>query len=269
MITCDNFQHVWLNEGFASYCEALWFEYTYPSFPASEYQMMYQLYLGPGTVYVEDTENDDIFDSGLSYVKGSWILHMLRHIVGDEAFFTILKTYYASTANQYGTATTEDFQSVCEDVSRMDLDKFFYHWLHEEYYPQYSYSWSSVPGGSGYDIDLEIRQEQTNYIFWMPIDITVTTAAGERTFVAWDSLSTQSFQFSVPSEPLGLELDKDNWILKLFPGEIENPTFDRGILLVNGILFDVYDTEIRNSYENRAFWGDFLISCWDCFSSPE
>ena len=89
MITCDSFHHIWLNEGFASYAEALWFEWMYPPFSASEYQMMYQLYLGPGTVYVEDPETETIFDSGLSYIKGSWILHMLRHVVGDSMFFNI------------------------------------------------------------------------------------------------------------------------------------------------------------------------------------
>ncbi len=265
MITCDSFHHIWLNEGFASYCEALWYEYSYPPFTASEYQVMYQLYLGPGTVYVEDPENEDIFDSGLSYVKGSWILHMLRHVVGDEDFFAILKAYYASAPNKYGTATTQEFQAICEQVSGMNLDKFFYQWIHEEYYPRYAYSWNSIANGQGYEINLEIRQEQSNYVFWMPIDVTLTTAAGETIFVVRDSLSTQSFQFRVSSEPLNLELDKNNWILKLRPERIGNPTFDRGILLVNGVLFDVYGEEIRDSYENRAFWGDFSISFWDCF----
>ncbi|MFC1482140.1 M1 family metallopeptidase, partial [Candidatus Neomarinimicrobiota bacterium] len=183
MITCDSFHDIWLNEGFASYSEALWYEYAYPPYTPSEYQMMYQLYLGPGTVYVEDPENEDIFDSNLSYVKGSWVLHMLRHVVGDHVFFNILQAYHASPEYKYGTATTESFQAVCEQVSAMDLDKFFYQWIYEEYYPQYSYSWDWVDNGSGYDIDLEIRQEQTNYIFWMPIDVTVTTTEGETTFI--------------------------------------------------------------------------------------
>jgi aminopeptidase N len=269
MITCDSFHHIWLNEGFASYCEALWFEYSYPPYTASEYQMMYQLYLGPGTVYVEHPEYENIFDSNLSYVKGSWVLHMLRHVVGDTVFFNILKAYYTSPEHKFGTATTEEFQSVCESVSGMNLDKFFYQWIYEEWYPQYAYSWNWENEGSDYVIDLEIRQEQTNYTFWMPIDVTLTGPEGETAFVAWDSLATQSFHFTVPFIPERVELDKHNWILKRVPEQFVDPTFDRGVLLVNGVLFDVYGEEIRNSYLNRAFWGDFPIAFWDCFNPPQ
>ena len=231
--------------------------------------MMYQLYLGPGTVYVEDPENENIFDSGLSYVKGSWILHMLRRVVGEDNFFDILKAYYASPKHKYGSATTEQFQAVCEQVSGINLDKFFYQWMHEEFYPHYSYSWNWTQSGSGFDINLEIRQEQTNHIFWMPIDITITTTTGETTFVVWDSLASQTFQLNVSSQPENLELDKNNWILKLIPEEIINPIFDRGILLVNGVMLDSYGDEIRNSYERRAFWGDFPITFWDCFNPSQ
>jgi hypothetical protein len=268
MITCDSFHHIWLNEGFASYSEALWFEYAYPPYTASEYQMMYQLYLGSGTVFVEDPETEEIFDSNLSYVKGSWVLHMLRHVVGDTIFFDILKTYNDSPEYKYATATTENFQYICEQISGMNLNKFFQQWIYEEYFPQYSYSWSWEQNGSDYDITLEIRQEQTNHIFWMPVDVTVTTGSGERTFVAWDSLATQSFSFTVSSEPTNLVLDKDNWVLKLMREYIVDPTFDKGVLLVNGVLFESYGEEIRNSYENRAFWGDLPISFWDCFNRP-
>jgi len=140
---------------------------------------------------------------------------MLRHVVGNDAFFNIMKAYYNSTEHQYGTATTEGFQVVCEQVSGMNLDKFFHQWVYEEFPPQYAYSWTWTDNGSGYEINLEIQQEQTNYFFWMPIDITVTTAEDETTFVVWDSLQAQSFQLYLTSEPISLELDKNDWILKI------------------------------------------------------
>jgi len=269
MVTCESFHHIWLNEGFASYAEALWFEWAYPGYTASEYQMDYQLYLGPGTVYVEDPETEDIFDSGLSYVKGSWVLHMLRHVVGDNDFFQILKTYYNAPQHKYRSATTEEFRTVCEQVSGMNLERFFYQWIHEEYYPVYSYSWSSIQNGTSYDITLEIRQEQDQTLFCMPLDITVTTQSGETNFVVYDSLAVQTFQFTVNAEPTDILLDKDNWVLKLTPDTFENPTLDQGILLVNGVLFDTYGDEIRDCYEDRAFWGNYAIDFWDCFDPPQ
>jgi len=268
MITCDNWHDIWLNEGFASYCEALWFEYAYPSYTASKYQVIYQMFLGPGTIYVENPETEQIFDLNLSYNKASWILHMLRHMVGDSTFFDILKTYYSSLEHQYGTANSEEFQAICEQVSGMKLDKFFHQWLHEEYFPHYSFSWNWTQNGSDYDIQLEIQQLQENYIFWMPVDITVTTVSGETTCVVWDSLQTQSFHFSVKSEPTNIELDKDNWVLKIIEEPFVEPQFDQGILLVNGIFFGTYGSEVWEAYENRAFWGDFPISFWDCFEEP-
>jgi aminopeptidase N len=268
MITCNSFHHIWLNEGFASYTEAFWFEHLYPGYTASEYQMDYQLYLGPGTVYVEDPENENIFDLGLSYYKGSWVLHMLRHITGDNTFFNILRTYYASPVHQYGTATTEDFQAICQAVSGINLEKFFQQWIYEEYYPNYSYSWNWIQNGPHYDIQLEIEQLQNNHIFWMPIDITVTTTQGETTLVVWDSLATQSFQLMVNAEPLDLELDKYNWILKTIEEPFVNPQFDQGILLVNGVDFETYGQEIWECYQNRAFSGNFRISFWDSFDTP-
>jgi len=269
LITCKNFHHVWLNEGFATYSEALWYESLNGPGTASYYQMTVNHFLGEGTVYVEDPQNDKIFDAGLSYNKGSWILHMLRGVVGDDIFFEILKTYYSSEKHQYGTATTEEFRIICEQVSGINLEKFFHQWIYEEYYPNYVIDWSWAELDENYEVQLQIQQEQENHVFWMPIEVTVTTNEGEFNFVVWDSLESQSFQFEMSSEPMSLEIDKKNWILKTVQENMISPTFDRGILLVNGVDFDVYDTSIRVAYENKAFWGDFPITFWDCFNTPE
>ena len=235
--------------------------------------MTKNMYYGRGTVYVEEPEDftdiiDNPFYPGTVYMKGSWILHMLRHIVGDSTFFHILQTYYASEELRYGSATSEDFKEICEQVSGMNLDRFFYQWLYEEYFPRYSFSWSAVSNVEDYDLHLEIRQEQNNAFFWMPLDITVTTAEGETTFVVLDSLEFQTFDLTVPSEPLDVELDRDNWVMKIVQEPLTNPIFDEGILLVNGISWDDYRFEVRQAYENKAFWGDFSVDFWDCFNPP-
>ena len=213
-ITCNSFHHIWLNEGFATYSEALWYERAYPPYTASEYQMSVSHYMGGGTIYVEDPENETIFHGGLSYDKGSWVLHMLRHVVGNDNFFQILQSYYASI-HQHGTATTEEFQAVCEQVAGINLDKFFHQWIYEEYYPQYTYGYNISPEGNGYNINVTINQTQENTIlFWMPIDLKVTTISSDTTFVVWDSLQSQTFQLYVEEAPVNVELDPDNWILK-------------------------------------------------------
>lgn len=213
-ITCQNFHDIWLNEGFATYSEALYLERYYGKDAFWE-EVESNKYYGGGTIYVEDLSSTWlIFNYNRSYRKASWVLHMLRHVVGDENFFKILKEYYNDSQLRYGTATTDDFRAICERVSGIKLEKFFHQWLREEYFPSYCYAWSWTQDGSNYNIHLAIEQLQQNHIFWIPIDVTVTTLAGEETFVAWDSLKTQSFALTVSSEPLKIELDKFNWILK-------------------------------------------------------
>jgi len=214
LITCNSFHHIWLNEGFATYSEALWYEYAYPPYTASEYQMTVNHYLGPGTIYVEDPYTQVIFHGGLSYNKGSWVVHMIRGIMGDSLFFNFLHSYYASV-HQFGTATTEDFQLLCEQATGLDLNDFFQQWIYGEYYPQYSYGYTFYPETNGYRINLQVDQVQQNTgLFWMPIDIRVTTNNYDTTFVVWDSLQSQSFDLFIADEPISVELDPENWILK-------------------------------------------------------
>jgi aminopeptidase N len=266
MVTCNDFHHIWMNEGFATYSEALWSEFTYGE--SFYYQdMMAAKYFGSGTIYVpETTDWNRIFHTGLSYNKGSWVLHMLRHVIGDSTFFDILRTYYADSRYQYGTVTTEEFRDLCEDVSGMDLDFFFQEWIYEEYYPSYAYTWTVIPNGGLYDVNVTINQLQSHYVFEMPIDVRIATASYDTTFVAWDSLATQSFAFSVADPPTSVLLDPEEWILRTIEEAVANPTFDRGILLVNGVDFNTYGSEIWIAYEDSTFCGSYPVSFWDCFA---
>ncbi len=211
-ITNESFHHIWLNEGFATYSEALWVEATYGQGQYADY-MDDTEYLGAGTIFVENPEEDNIFDAALSYSKGSWVVHMLRHVLGDDTFFEILPQW-AATVQEDGTGTTEDFMHFCEQVSGMDLGYFFEQWIYGERYPAYNMTWSNT----GTTLNLTIEQTQNWQLFKMPIDITVTTASGQQTFIVWDSLQTQNFQLDLTETPLVVQLDKDNWILKTVNG---------------------------------------------------
>jgi aminopeptidase N len=255
-VTCDDFHHIWMNEGFATYSEALWQESEY-GMGAYWAEVLAARYLGSGTIYVPDTSDwYRIFHTGLSYNKGSWVLHMLRHVVGDTTFFDILQAYYNDPARAYGTVTTEQFRDICEAVWGGDLDWFFHQWIYEEYFPSYSYAWSTVGPDPLWHIILDIDQLQTNHIFTMPIDVKIDFAAGDTTLVVWDSLATQSFTLTV-----------DQWILRSVVEQVTDPTFHRGILLVNGVNFDTYGAEIQNAYIDSTFTGCYPFTFWDCFSS--
>ncbi len=213
MVTCRDFHHIWLNEGFATYCEALWREYD-EGISAYHQEMSSNIYKGGGTIYVDDLTNFwRLFNSNTTYRKPSYVLHMLRHVVGDSTFFDILHSYYNDSRYQYGTAVTEDFQQVCEEISGLNLEKFFKQWIYGEYYPKYEYSWQADSVGTKYKINLEINQVQANTgLFWMPIDIRINTASGDTTVAVWDSLQSQQFEIYVYDEPIEIIPDK-YWIL--------------------------------------------------------
>jgi aminopeptidase N len=132
MITCADFGHIWLNEGFASWSEAVYYE----SIGGPEAYRQYMdgmAYFGPGTVFVENPLSDNIFDGNLSYDKGAWLVHMLRGVLGDEDFFAGLAAYRAQY--EHGSATTEQLRDALEGVSGRDLDAFMEQWVYGEYSP--------------------------------------------------------------------------------------------------------------------------------------
>src|SRR6185295_9017753 len=115
----------------------------------------------------------------------------------------------------YGTAITEEFQATCEQISGMNLTKFFQEWIYGEYYPQYRINSAWVPGsGGGFDVSVQIQQTQSWQIFWMPVDVRINTPSGRYTFVAQDSMPVQLFKFNVPFQPTSVTLDTDQWVLK-------------------------------------------------------
>ncbi len=212
-VTCRDFHHIWLNEGFATFGEAIWSEST-GGIANYHAKMNAAKYFGAGTVYCPDLSDvNRIFNSSLTYRRGAWVLHMLRHVVGDGPFFASMLAYRQQFEGS--NATTEDFQQVCETVSGRDLDKFFQQWVYGEYYPAYEFITASAPaGGGGYDVTVQLRQTQTWQKFWMPVDVRVQTGVGTYTFVARDSLPLQFFTFNVPEAPTSVQLDPDEWVLR-------------------------------------------------------
>ncbi len=266
MITCRDFGHIWLNEGFATYGEALWAE-SQGGVAAYKADIAANAFYGPGRIYVDDATNESrVFDSNLSYNKGSWVLHMLRHVLGDSTFFHAMRRYRADM--EYRSATTEDFRASVEAESGRDLQKFFDQWIYGEYFPRYAATWTSAPVFGGYDVTVTLLQTQAWQLFTMPVDLTVSWTGGEQTFVVQDSLASQTFVLHVPQAPTNIEIDRDGWILKQTGMIVANPTFTKSVLLVNGIDWATYGTEATTAYTDRAFWGSYGIDFWDTFATP-
>jgi len=133
-ITVADWRDVWLNEGFATYTEALWREHVVGELrsegPDAGFDA-YLAYMDRLDVWFPSSQTgflSAIYDptplyGGAPYNKGAWVLHMLRYVVGDEAFFDILPAYVAARGD--GNASTEDFIQIAETVSGESLRQFF------------------------------------------------------------------------------------------------------------------------------------------------
>ena len=220
MITCDDWPDIWLNEGFATYCEVLYQEQEYGT-TAYWNDINGDLNAGKyavGTISVSDTSNvGSLFDGYLVYDKGADVLHMLRHVIGDSAFFHSMYAYAHDARFRFGTASTRGFQSVCESVSGMDLNYFFNEWIYGERYPHYSYGWTSLPtGGGGYQVTLGINQSTGTLnpaFFTMPVDLKFTGVSWDTTVTIFNNAQSQSFVINLSHQPHSLAFDPQGWIL--------------------------------------------------------
>ena len=177
LVTCSDWSHLWLNEGFATYCEVLWYEHKLGA-DERDY-LLYQKSRSARTGSPLERPVVDrrypsprtMFDSR-SYPKGGWVLHMLRHQIGDEEFFRGLQRYGVVFA--YQTAETSDFRKVFERLYGLSLERFFYDWTERKGHPKLSVK-------STYDPDdrfvrMNVQQTQTDEPFHFVLEIELTGA---------------------------------------------------------------------------------------------
>jgi aminopeptidase N len=136
-VSVRTWKHIWLNEGFASFAQYLWDEHTGVRTAHEDFELDYSRPADDPfwQIVVADPQRDTMFARAV-YRRGAMTLQALREKIGDAAFFQILQTW--TEEHKYGTATTEDFIDLCEQISGQDLSNFFQVWL---YTPQKPTTW--------------------------------------------------------------------------------------------------------------------------------
>ncbi|MFH1754404.1 MAG: M1 family metallopeptidase, partial [Candidatus Latescibacterota bacterium] len=154
LVTVGDWRDIWLNEGFATYAEALWKENTEGIAAYRDFMNSRDIQSGfKGSIY----DPDDLYNLTV-YWKGAWVLHMLRHVLGDSVFFQALRDY--TEAHAYGNALTEDFQYACESIWGQSLELFFRQWVYGSGRPHYQYSWVQYLLADGHYVSCEVKQVQ-------------------------------------------------------------------------------------------------------------
>jgi len=217
-ITLASWQDIWLNEGFATYLNAMAIESLRPNDWAGWKKGTVEAITrqAGGSVFVYDTTSvNRIFDYRLTYQKASYLLHMLRWIMGDEAFREGLRAYYTDPEIANGFASTSQLQQHLEAVADTSLQQFFNDWLYGEGYPLYSLTyWQN---GSG---ELTMKLSQTTShpsvdFFEMPVPLRIYSTDGSKKLNLRLNHQQNDQLFTVePGFDVGtIEIDPDYWLV--------------------------------------------------------
>jgi aminopeptidase N len=217
LVTLAEWADIWLNEGFATYSDALWQEHLYGSeglkARMADFKYIY-FNQHPGQEHSIHNPPEGHLFCEIVYEKAAWVLHMLRFVVGDEAFWKILKKYAQDYA--YSTVTTDDFRQVCEEIYGADLGWFFNQWIFEAGYPTYEFGWGSLGQN---EVRVVIRQIQEDFpTFIMPVELQFNFPSGTVKEIVWVDEKNNNFDFLFQEKPVEVLFDPDTWIL----GEVEN-----------------------------------------------
>jgi aminopeptidase N len=217
MVTLASWHHIWLNEGFATYSTGLSYEFMGDGFwfPKWKSDTRSSVVSEPGgSVYCEDTTSvSRIFDARLSYNKGAYVLHMIRWVIGDEAFFTAVRNYLSDPMLAYRFATNDDLKYHFETACNCNLDEFYSDWYYGQGYPIYDINVSQM---EDQEVLVCINQDQSDAsvaFFEMPVPIMFYGEDRDTTLVFDNTYSGQDFYTDPGFVVDSVQFDPDIWLI--------------------------------------------------------
>lgn len=223
-VTCGSWEDIWVNEGFAVFCEGLVIEKLHPqswmNWKKSEMEHIL-LNAKSGSVFVDDTSSvDRIFDWYLTYKKGGILVHMLRNQVGDTAFFNGINEMLTNSKTSGKFASQEDVQKYLEDASGISLDYFFDTWYYGQGYPVYTFNIEKANNDS---ISFSVSQSTTHSsVDFFPMYVPVKLIGVDTSTVVkiHHSQNNQLFELETGFKVNYIEFDPDYTILAPHPAYI-------------------------------------------------
>ncbi len=218
-VTEYDWDDVWLSEGFATYFTLLFIEHQYgrdafvEGLKASQKQVNAFYEKNPDYRIVHNNLKDmRKVTTRQTYQKGSWILHMLRGVIGTDNFWKGIQSYYQKYQN--ANATTADFLREMEDASGRDLSGFFQQWLYKGGTLRYAGTWQFDSAQSQITIRLDQTQNDGS-LFKMPLEVGLYLAGqnGPQIEVLQVNEKSNIFTIKVASEPENIILDPNTWVL--------------------------------------------------------
>ena len=218
-VTCKDWSQLWLNEGFASYYDAL-----YAGHQRGRDMFLYQMLSNARTVLGQANDTNAIVrrDFGNpeeqfgfhAYPKGSWILHMLRSQLGEDLYRRCIKTYLER--HPFGNVTTEDLNKVVEELSGRSFDQFFNQYVYHAHHPELAvnYSWDERAKLTKLSIQQVQKLSDDVLLFNVPLPVRFKTKSGavvERTLEVKDK--SEDFYVPLSEAPEVVRIDPNLTLL--------------------------------------------------------
>ncbi len=231
-LTCRNLSYIWLNESFASYLMMLWDEES-----LGKDQLLFDVELAKKH-YFEYVKSDHIirpleyhyfddantiYNEQHTYLKGAAVLHTLRQVLGDEAYFRALSYYLHK--HEFGNVESNDLKIAIEEATGENLDWFFEQWITGGGHPQFEVEYRYLSDRKL--IDLSVKQVQPlvegQGIFTLPVKIAIATPNKKWQERIWIEEESQNFLFSCDEKPLMLSFDGEGDLVAevRFPKKID------------------------------------------------
>lgn len=274
LLTCRSWSQAWLNEGFATYFEALYGRHAF-----GNDHFIYEMSKDQSrvisadnrdrqsTVYKRFNSPENVFSIYI-YQRGADILNMLRGVLGDQLFFKTIKHYVHEF--QFQNVSTHNLADAVREATGENLNWFFNEWLHKAGHPDYHVKYNY--DDSNHHLNLTVNQTQKvdslTPVFKMPVDIYIVTPSEKITKKIWVDSLQNSFTFNVAEKPLMVNFDEEDNLLKELDFkksekelayQLKNdPNVAGRIWAVDQLAKDSTDVAaaaLIQSLENDSFWG--------------
>jgi aminopeptidase N len=220
LVTCKDWSHIWLNEGFASFFDAV---YTEHDLGDDAYRLKLdgdrRGYIAGDQVYrrpiVEERYDDPLklFD-GVTYPKGACVLHTLRGLLGDDAFWAGIRRYLKD--NREKVVSTDDFRKAMEAASGKDLAWFFDQWTKKAGHPELKARWRFEDEDGSVRVVVEQVQtlDDQTPLFRLPTTLELTDDDGAKSIPILIDGAKHEFVIPAAKRPRLVRLDPKGWLLK-------------------------------------------------------
>jgi aminopeptidase N len=219
LVTTKDWGNIWLNEGFATFMETIWTEAHYGKDEAdADRWKAARNWFGQRNLYGKPIVRHDFDDSGEfdgnAYTKGGWVLYMLRHQMGEDAFYAGLKHYLE--VNRGKNVVTADFVKAMEEATHTNVDQFFDQWVYGAGAPKFELSYSY--DATKKEVALTVKQTQKVEgrvgLFRAPVEVEIRNETGPKLYPIVVSKAEETFTLPSGSAPQMVLFDKGGQVLK-------------------------------------------------------